>query len=36
MLSIVLGIGSDLRLGEVEVATKLTPLLDKLHESGLL
>jgi hypothetical protein len=36
MLSIVLGIDSDLKLGEVEVVTKLTPLLDNLHEAGLL
>jgi hypothetical protein len=36
MLSIVLGIDSDLILGEVEVATKLAPLLDNLHEAGLL
>ncbi|MFZ0514663.1 MAG: hypothetical protein WAM14_23875 [Candidatus Nitrosopolaris sp.] len=36
MLSIVLGIVSDLTLGEVEVATKLAPLLDNLHEAGLL
>ncbi len=36
MLSIVLGIDSDLILGEVEVVTKLTPLLDNLHEAGLL
>jgi len=36
MLSIVLGIDSDLILGEVEVVTKLVPLLDNLHEAGLL
>jgi hypothetical protein len=36
MLSIVLGIDSDLTLGESEVATKLAPLLDNLHEAGLL
>jgi hypothetical protein len=36
MLSIVLGIDSDLTLGETEVATKLAPLLDNLHEAGLL
>jgi hypothetical protein len=36
MLSIVLSIGSDFTLGEIEVITKLAPLLDNLHESGLL
>lgn len=36
MLSIVLGIASGLTLGEAEVATKLAPLLDNLHEAGLL
>jgi hypothetical protein len=36
MLSIVLSVGSDFILGEVEVVTKLAPLLDNLHESGLL
>jgi hypothetical protein len=36
MLSIVLGLESDLILGEVEVITKLAPLLDNLHEAGLL
>ena len=36
MLSIVLSIGSDFILGEIEVITKLAPLLDNLHESGLL
>jgi hypothetical protein len=36
MLSVVLGIGSDFTLGEVEVVTKLAPLLDNLHEVGLL
>jgi hypothetical protein len=36
MLSIVLSIGSDFILGEIGVITKLAPLLDNLHESGLL
>jgi hypothetical protein len=36
MLSIVLGLNSDLILDEVEVVTKLAPLLDNLHEAGLL
>jgi hypothetical protein len=36
MLSIVLGLNSDLILGEAEVVTKLAPLLDNLHEAGLL
>jgi hypothetical protein len=36
MLSIVLSIASDFILGEVEVVTNLAPLLDNLHESGLL
>ncbi|HET7147083.1 MAG TPA: hypothetical protein VFI73_01170 [Candidatus Nitrosopolaris sp.] len=36
MLSILLSIASDFTLGEVEVATKLAPLLDNLHESRLL
>ena len=36
MLSIVLGLDSDLILGEVGVVTKLAPLLDNLHEAGLL
>ena len=36
MLSIVLGLNSDLILGEVEVVTILAPLLDNLHEAGLL
>ena len=36
MLSIVLSIGSDFILGEIEVITKLAPLLDNLHKSGLL
>jgi hypothetical protein len=36
MLSLVLGIGSDFTLGEVEVLTKLAPLLDNLHGVGLL
>ena len=36
MLSIVLSIGADFTLGEIEVTTKLAPLLDNLHESGLL
>lgn len=36
MLSIVLSIASDFILGEVDVVTNLAPLLDNLHESGLL
>jgi hypothetical protein len=36
MLSIVLGIGSDVTLGEKEVCFGLTPLLDRLHEDGML
>ncbi len=36
MLSIGLGISTDVTLGEKEVITMLTPLLDNLHEAGLL
>jgi hypothetical protein len=36
MLSIVLGVGSDITLGEKEVCFGLTPLLDRLHEDGML
>lgn len=36
MLSVVLGIGSDFTLDEVEVVTKLAPLLNNLHKFGLL
>jgi hypothetical protein len=36
MLSIVLGIDSDITLGEKEVCMELTPLLDRLHEDGML
>jgi hypothetical protein len=36
MLSIVLRIESAITLGEKEVSMILTPLLDKLHENGLL
>ena len=36
MLSIVLSIASDFILGEMDVVTKLAPLLENLHESGLL
>jgi hypothetical protein len=36
MLSIVLGINSDITLGEKEIGMTLTPLLDKLHEDGML
>lgn len=36
MLSLVLGINSDIILGEKEIGVALTPLLDKLHEDGML
>lgn len=36
MLSMVLGVDSELVLGEAEIATKLAPLLDNLHEADLL
>lgn len=36
MLSIALGIVTAMRLGEKEVRDFLSPLLDKLHEDGLL
>ena len=36
MLSLVLGISSDVILGEKEIGEALTPLLDKLHEDGML
>lgn len=36
MLSVVLGIGSDITLGEKEICLGLTPLLDRLHEDGML
>jgi len=36
MLSIVLGVDSNIILGEKETLTALTPLLDELHEVGLL
>ena len=36
MLSLVLGISSDVILGEKEIGVALTPLLDKLHEDGML
>jgi hypothetical protein len=36
MLSIVLGIDNDVTLGEKELSASLSPLLDKLHEDGLL
>ena len=36
MLSIALGIHSDIVLGEKETLATLTPLLDGLHDSGLL
>ena len=36
MLSIVLGIGSDITLGEKEVCIGLSPLLNRLHEDGML
>jgi hypothetical protein len=36
MLSIVLGINLEMILGEKELETYLTPLLDKLHTDGML
>jgi hypothetical protein len=36
MLSIVLGIDSDITLGEKEVCVGLSPLLNRLHEDGML
>jgi hypothetical protein len=36
MLSIALGIAGEITLGEKEVQEFLTPLLDRLHEDGLL
>lgn len=36
MLSIALGIAAKIKLGEKEVRDFLSPLLDKLHEDGLL
>jgi len=36
MLSVALGIIATIRLGEKEVCDLLSPLLDKLHEDGLL
>jgi hypothetical protein len=36
MLSIALGINSDIVLGEKEILATLTPLLDGLHDNGLL
>jgi hypothetical protein len=36
MLSIALGIAATIKLGEKEVSDFLSPLLDKLHEDGLL
>jgi hypothetical protein len=36
MLSIVLGIGSNIILGEKEIGINLRPLLDKLHEDELI
>ncbi|TLY10035.1 MAG: hypothetical protein E6K85_04630 [Thaumarchaeota archaeon] len=36
MLSIALGIVTKFKLGEKEVRDFLTPLLDRLHEDGLL
>ncbi len=36
MLSVLLDIGSDFTLGQVEIVTKLAPLLNNLHEVGLL
>jgi hypothetical protein len=36
MLSLVLGIDSDIILGEKEISLVLIPLLDKLHEDGML
>jgi hypothetical protein len=36
MLSIVLGLNSSITLGEKELVIKLNPLLDKLHEDGMI
>ena len=36
MLSLVLGIDSNITLGEKEIGLVLIPLLDKLHEDGML
>jgi hypothetical protein len=36
MLSLVIGIDSDIILGEKEIGLVLIPLLDKLHEDGML
>ena len=36
MLSVVFGIGSDVTLGEKEVCLGLAPLLDRLHQDGML
>ena len=36
MLSIVLGIDSDFTLGEKEICVELSPLLNRLHEDGML
>ena len=36
MLSLVLGIDSDIILGEKEIGLVMIPLLDKLHEDGML
>jgi hypothetical protein len=36
MLSLVLGIDSDITLGEKEIGLVMIPLLDKLHEDGML
>jgi hypothetical protein len=36
MLSLVLGINSDIMLGEKDIGRGLIPVLDKLHEDGML
>ena len=36
MLSIVLGLGTNILLGEKEIGTNLRPLLDKLHQDELI
>ena len=36
MLSIVLGLGSNIILGEKEIGINLRPLLDKLHQDDLI
>jgi hypothetical protein len=36
MLSIAIGIRSDIILGEKEILVVITPLLDELHTVGLL